>query len=192
MSRALVLMVALLLAGGLAACAPDKAEVEPTPTAALVAAEECVELEDRLKNIGRCPRPIPCPPEQFVRLDEAEQKTVFDILQPAYLPEDAAFQCVQLLGANVIYLIHGGGLIVRQVAASAAPLWPLEELAKDGWVSVMVSGAAGIGHEPGDMQAIGGTVHNNGTVTWWNKGATYVVTGDLTLPELLRIAESME
>jgi hypothetical protein len=192
MPRTLVLIMALVLAGGLAGCARTKVVAEPTPTAVLLAPEECVALEDKLKNIGRGPRMTPCPPEQFVSLDAAERKAAFDILLPGYLPEAAVLQCVQLPGARAVTLIYGGGLTVRQVAASAAPLWPLKDLAKDEWVSVMVSGAAGIGHEPSDVQAIGGTLHNNGSVTWWNKGVTYVVTGDLPLPELLRISESME
>lgn len=192
MFRNSVVIVALVLAGGLSGCGRSKAVVEPTPTAALLAAEECVDLEYRLKDIGRGPRETPCPPEQFVSLAEAEQKAAFDILLPGYLPEAAVLQCVQLLGARAVTLIYGGGLIVRQVAASAAPLWPLEELAKDGWVSVTVSGAAAIGHEPGDVRAIGGTVHNTGSVTWWLEGVSYVVAGDLPLAELLRVAESMQ
>ncbi len=196
-TAALVLVTSIVLASGLAGCAQRKAVPEPTPVPALLAPVECVGLEDSLRT-GRGPRETPSPPEEFVTLTEAEQETVFDILLPAYLPKGVTLQCVRLPGigwlgeSRAVYLIYGGGLTIRQVVATAPPQWPLRSLANDGWVEVEVNGAPGIGHESSDVQAIGGTVHNRGAVTWWAEGITYVVTGDMSLEELLRIAESMQ
>jgi len=192
MPRILVLIMASVLASGLAGCARTKVVAEPTPTAILLAPEECVALEHDLINIGRGPRMTPSPPEEFVSLAEAEQNTPFHILLPAYLPEDATLQCVRLLGGNAVYLIYRDGLTLRQVAARSAPRWPLKDMAKDGWVEVRVAGVQGMGHEPGDVQVIGGPLHQNGVITWWLEGTTYVVTCDLPLEELVRIAKSME
>jgi len=192
MPRTQTLIMAFVLAGVLAGCAQTKVVAEPTPTSALLAPEECVALEDSLHNIGRGVRVTPSPPEEFVSLTEAEQKTGFDILLPAHLPGDVTLQCARLPGRNAVYLIYSDGLIIRQVVADSAPRRPLEDLAKDGWVEVSVSGAQGIGHEPQDVQTIGGTLHNSGVVSWSLEWITYVVTGDLPLEELMRIAESME
>jgi hypothetical protein len=62
----------------------------------------------------------------------------------------------------------------------------------EGWVRVTVWGASAMGHEPGDAQVMGGPLHYNGSVTWWQEGMSYVVTGDLPLEELLRNARSMK
>jgi len=198
MPRTLVLITALVLASELTGCAQINVVAEPTPTAAFLTPEECEALEDSLLNVGRRPRMTPSLAEQFVSLAQAEQRTVFDILLPAYLPEDVTLRCVRLPGVgrspgtSTVYLIYSDGLTIRQVVARSAALWPLKDLANDGWVQVKVSGAPGIGREPGDVQVIGGTLHNNGLVHWWLEGISYVVTGDLPVEELLRIAESME
>lgn len=192
MLRIPVLVMTIVLTVGVAGCAQTRVATQPTPTATLLPREECVVLEASLANIGRGPRETPSPPEEFVSLAEAEQATLFDILLPTYLPEDVTLQCVHLLGASAAYLIYSDGLTVRGVAAGTAPRWPLKALVEEGWVEVTVAGAPGLGHEPNDVQAIGGTIHNNGSVMWWIEGVSYVVTGDLPLRELLRIAQSLE
>ena len=196
MPRILVLVTTLVLASWLAGCAQTMFLAEPTPTAVLLAAEDCVTLENRLFNIGGGVIVTPSPPGQFLSLAEAEQKLVFDILLPAHLPEEVTLQCVRLPSAGrspgpsmrAVYLIYSGGLTIRQVVARSAPYGPLKDLTEDGWIQVRVSGVPGFGHEPGDV----GVVHYNGMVQWWLEGVFYFVTGDLPVEELLRIAESME
>ncbi|HUW11720.1 MAG TPA: hypothetical protein VM537_18460 [Anaerolineae bacterium] len=206
MPRILVLVMTLVLAIWLAGCAQTMflAEptltAEPTPTAVLLAPEDCVALENRLFNIGGGVIVTPSPPGQFLSLVEAEQRAVFDILLPAHLPEEVTLQCVRLPSAGrspgpsmrAVYLIYSGGLTIRQVVARSAPYESLKDRIEDGWIQVRVSGVPGLGREPGGGRRLGSRFRYNGMVQWWLEGVFYVVTGDLPVEELLRIAESME
>jgi hypothetical protein len=123
----------------------------------------------------------------------------FLIQQPAYVPGGVALSRVHasrsdaLAGRQAVALVYSNGLMVTQ-GPTSPPNPQLSEWVKNTPPHMLldVNGVTATGHEPGDTQGLGGTIHNPGSVSWWVDGKGYSVMGDLPLEELLRVAESVQ
>ena len=134
---------------------------------------------------------------EWVSLEVAEQRMPFSILQPAHLPDGVKLSGVMVTRANTstgqtVALLYSDGLRIVQAMESPPEPDSLEEMVKTPpFALVEVGGVPAVGHEPGEFTGIGGTRRYPGGVGWWKDGVGYSVAGDLSLDELVRIAESL-
>ncbi len=184
---AAALATGVVLATVLAGCQPQSPVSEPAESWAPTGAG------------ARVPSEGPLFDGEWVSFEEAQRRMPFRIQQPAYVPGEATVSRVQatrsdrLAESQGVALIYSNGLMVTQGVGSPPDAQLFEWVKETPPHMVLdVNGAPAIGHEPGDTQGIGGTVHNPGSVSWWVDGKGYAVIGDMVLKELVRIAESMQ
>lgn len=183
-SRATIGLWLLIVAMGLAGCSAGAAPPSPAPQGGLMVAPNA---------------PGVWYAGDFVSLDEAAAKVPFVILLPDEAVVGAELVSVELNHPETVMAValhYANDVVVSQSLNPGIESLPttLQEAEQ----VVQVAGIPAIGKEAGhtESQITGGKVPYPATVVWYVDGVLRVVTyadrDDMTLEELLQIAESMK